>query len=346
MQKDNHILNFLKNLLYPLILEFVIVFLILVTTLSLEFKSRQIFNSGVFEVIIVRSTGLTLLYLLIFKVLKSGILFILNFATSFSKRQAAEKFDPLNILSDIFITLYIILLSSPVRPILQKVYTNGETTTFDEGFAKFDAIPTVGILLVAGVPLFILIMIRIKGFYKWFAAAILASVIAFAGYYNNKPNYNARIFETRANWIIRDWEQQGIDAKIALDSAETNQEKATAYYWLGVSANRQGRYEEALEYQKKAIDVMPEYGPPYSSASLASLFLGDYISAKSYADECVLRDPNYAWCHYAMGAYFDHTGERKDAYNSLEKAVNLDPNSNELRDIFERFKINNPGIEE
>jgi tetratricopeptide (TPR) repeat protein len=338
--------RFIKNILYPFILESLVVFLVLFGALAFEFHSRNLLNQEVLIAIAKNSLRLTLLYLVIFRLAKSGILIFTGFVSSVVSSPTNNKQSLFNYLTDVFITLLIILTTTPIRPILQKVYTGENGTQFDQGFAKFDAIPTIAIFSIIGLPLLALILRKYSGFTRIALSSGLMAAIIIAGYINNKPNYDARIFESRASWINRDWEKEGVDAAKALADAKTDQEKAVAYYWLGVSAGRQGKYAEDITYQTKAVALDPTWGAPHSSLSLMYVNTGNLELAKQHADKCIELEPDYAWCYYALAAYLDHAGDRKGAYKYLNKAIELDPDAIDFQNTLKLFKINNPGIED
>jgi len=332
------------NFLYPFVLEAIIVFAILSASLLIEFNARDLLTEEILILVLKRTALLTLVYLIIFRIAKTGVLLFVGIVSSINKDYSSHKPSLLTYLTDIFITLLIIITTSPVRPILQKVnLVNGETV-FDYAMVRFDAIPTMFILSIIGLPLIVGLARKYTGFYRIISVSSVIVAILLAGYINNKPNYDARIYETRANWITRDWVQQEQDAEKALQDAETNSEKAFSYYWLGVAANRQGRTQEAIDYQLKAVEADESYGPPHSSLAISYTLFGDFDAAKEHADRCITLSPGYAWCYYALAAYYDNTLQKDQAYINLKRAIELDPNAIDFQNTLEEFKLNNPNI--
>lgn len=337
--------DFLSNFLYPYIVEALIVFSILTVALIIEFYSRNLVDWLILKAIITRSFLLVITYIFIFRLAKSGLTLIFSLGKSFIAKNVQKSSDLYQYFIDIFITLAFILTTVPIRPILQKVNFQNNLPSFDQALVKYDAIPSMLILSTVGIPLIFLIAKKFRGITR---AAVIAAVIAsilIVGFINNKPNYQARVYESRADWIKQDWIKQGVDAEKALKDAKTDKEKAVAYYWMGVSENRKGNYNKAIEYQLKAIELDPTYGAPHSSIALAYLnYLGDLNKVKYHAEKCIELSPSYAWCYYAYAAYYDYNGEKLEAYKNLKFALELDPNASDLKKALDLFKIQNPQI--
>ena len=344
------IINWKKKFIgifYPLILEALIVLLILTISLCIEFYSRNLLNKVFFLEIIKSSLTISFVYIVLFRLIKSGVFILSNLVIPTSQPRESEKIGILGYLIDVFSTLFFILISAPIRPILQDAQYIENVPYFDQALVKFDAIPSVILLSIVAIPIIILLIKKYDGFIRMASVFGVMAAIIFAGIYNNKPNYYARVYESRANWIKREWSEQETDAGKALKDAKTDSERAVAYYWLGVSVNRQGNYKEAIQYQLKAIELDPMYGAPHSSLALAYLRnnSGDLEKAKVHADKCIILSPDYAWCYYALAAYYDYNGERLKSYENLKKALKLDPNDLDIKNSLDQFKINNPGIE-
>ncbi|OGM11931.1 hypothetical protein A2Z22_01715 [Candidatus Woesebacteria bacterium RBG_16_34_12] len=334
--------NFLSNFLYPYIIEALLVFLILNTVLIIEFYFRNLISYEVIKVIAERSLFLSVTYILFFRLIKSGYFLLFRFFSSLLPKSQTSSLSLIEYLTDIFITLVVILTTAPLRPILQKVYFEEGKPIFDQAMVRFDAEASIIILSIIGVPLILLNLKKHQGIVKIFNIIAIILVTIIVGYINNQPNYNARIYESRADWITRNWEKQNVDAQKALKDAKTDQEKASAYYWLGVSESRQGNYQKGIEYQHKAIELDPTYGAPYSSLSLSNLALGNLEEAKVYAEKCIGLSPDYAWCYYALSGYYAYTNEMQEAYDNLIKAIDLDPKATDFQKTLEEFKKANP----
>jgi len=330
--------------LAPILIEAIVIFLILAVSLLLEFHSRDLlfvhdrFDISILNLIVVRSAVIALVFTVAFRFTKSGLLTVFGLiAKSFTPQQERKR-SLSGLMEDIYITLAFILATVPVRPILQKVFVEADTPTFENALVRFDAIPSVLILAVVGVPLILLSLRRQKDTMRLiYPIGMIASMIA-VGVLNNKPNYDARVYESRADWITRDWEGQAVDAQKALEDAQTDREKAVAYYWLAVAANRQGQHEQARDDTLKAIELDPSYGAPHSSLATAYRMLGDMDKAKFHALRCIELSPEYAWCYFSLAAYYGVNGEDEAAWTNLEKAYQLDPNAVDIKNAYESAK--------
>jgi tetratricopeptide (TPR) repeat protein len=329
-----------------LLIEAFCIFAILAATLIIEFNSRNLFTLEIIKEILSRSFAIALIYIIIFRIAKSGYYFFSGLLSSIFFKKEYKPLTFVDYLTDIFITLSFILTTVPVRPILQKVYLEQGKPIFNQALVRFDTLPAVIILSCVGLPLIVINFIKYKENVKYFYAFAIVSVIIIVGILNNRLNYQARIYESRADWIKRDWRGQADDAQKALESAKTDMDKAVAYYWLGVSSGRQGNCNEDIIYQLKAIELAPDYASPYSSLSLCNLELGNLDKAKTYAEKCIKLDPYYAWCYYALSGYYDYANQRVDSYKYLKKAIELDPKAVDFQNTLLEFKKNNPSIVE
>jgi tetratricopeptide (TPR) repeat protein len=238
-------------------------------------------------------------------------------------------------LMTVFIVSAVILGTQPLRPVIQEAITDESQPYFDAALVKYDAIPTAIILGLLAIPI-------ILGSYKkeskpeiFTKIATLLLIGGMAVYSNVSPNYLARISETREAWLLRDWNKQAELADVALKNASTPEEKASALYWLGVAANRNKNYLQAIEYQLEAIATDPNYEPPYSSISSAFRLTGDYDQALQYANQCLTISTQYAWCYYALGSIYSDLGDWDLAVDSFKKATLRSPHNSELKDSFE-----------
>ena len=142
MKNDKIHLNYITGL----VIETFCVFIILAATLFIEFESRNLISGEIVKEILLRSFSLSLLYLLIFRVFKSGYYILFRFISVFVPKRETKPLTLADYLTDIFITLSIILTTVPVRPILQKVYVGGGKPIFDQAMVRFDTVSTIVIL--------------------------------------------------------------------------------------------------------------------------------------------------------------------------------------------------------
>lgn len=125
-----------------------------------------------------------------------------------------------------------------------------------------------------------------------------------------------------------------------LNIAETYQEKAIAYYWMGLAQYELYQNQEAEKNLLLATTLDLEYAAPYVTLSAINMDKKDYQQALKYAQKCVELDPEYGWCHNNLGLTYLYLGDKEKAIPELEKAVFLDPTSYVFNDNLKRAKAN------
>ena len=99
-------------------------------------------------------------------------------------------------------------------------------------------------------------------------------------------------------------------AELYKKSIETHA-TAEAHTFLGWTYSFMGRYEQAIEECRKAIEVDPEFGNPYND-------IGAYLIEKGRVDEAIpwlekviqaKRYDNYCFPHYNLGRVWESKGD-------------------------------------
>ena len=330
----------LERFLYPYLIETLITFVLLSCAYAIEFNSRGVLNKASLDSLLRASAQVSIISVFIVRLTKVTVFTAFTFLRLYvqgAKEKTASKLDFQTILTDAFISMAIVLTTIPIRPIVQDVNFVGNEFVFHNVFAKFYSRPSMLVLSVLGIPLIILMYKKMEGIYRNVYIFLIIATIGLVGYLNSRPNFQGRIYDSRANWVRKDWEKTSEEAGKALEDAETDHEKCTAYYWLGIAANLQKDYEKGIDYQLKAINLCPNYVSPYSSISTAYTNLGNYYQAKINFEKCLELDPKYAWCYYSAAAYYDYTGDKQKAFESVKKAYELAPESEDLKKAYEQF---------
>lgn len=328
-----------KNIYRELLIEGILVFLSIVFGLLFEIYTRglilqnEALRVNIIGLVFIRSFISTVVFVVGYRIFKSKFSFLYDFITAkfHYKQEPQENYPKISFFNDVFVILSVILITIPVRPILQESFIESNISGFEYAFVRYDAILSVIVLLILAVPLIFFILKYKKGTEKILHITTIGIVIIGVGLINNMPNFYARVFESRASWIIRDWNKQGTNAQKALENAKTDKEKAIAYYWLGVSENRKKNPSKAIEYQLEAIKLNPKYDAAYASLANGYLDTGQYEKSLRNAEKCVEYDPDYAWCYQALGRYYWVTGEIDLAAFNFCKAAELDKDNRELK---------------
>lgn len=144
---------------------------------------------------------------------------------------------------------------------------------------------------------------------------------------NNINHFNQKSNVTKQIWGNGRYTEALDEAQRLLSLADTDYQKAIAYYWIGLSNYSLNNVDIAETNLLLAVQLDGEYAAPYVTLSAISMGKTDYQQALSYAQKCVALDPNYAWCHNNLGLVYDLTGKHEEGIRELKQAVSLDPES-------------------
>ncbi|MES3004844.1 MAG: hypothetical protein V4690_01875 [Patescibacteria group bacterium] len=333
--------------LWQTLVELAIVFMLILVGLALEVYNRDILflpngnlNQDIISLSVFNAIFHSIIFVVTYRFVRRSYYAI---GRVLSERFSNVKDTKVSTLIDVFLITASLLATVNIRPIIYSTYLDADISGYTYNFVKHDALFSVVTLLIIGIPLVYLIYRRTDDTWKRAKIFGIILVIAGVGVYNSMGNYNARLFESSANWVQKNWSEQTNTAQRALSDAETNEEKAYAYYWLGVSENRKRNHQKAVEYQTMAISFSPYYAAAYASLANAYLHLKEYDKSRINAQKCIDYDPEYAWCYQAMANYYWTIGEEKKALLHMNVATSLDPYDFELRDMRDdiEMRINN-----
>lgn len=100
-----------------------------------------------------------------------------------------------------------------------------------------------------------------------------------------------------------------------------------AYTFLGWAYSFQGRYDEAIEECRRAIDLDPDYGNPYND-------IGAYLMEKGKLDDAIpwfekaihaKRYEAYCYPHYNLGRVWERKGEWEKARLCYQNSLHANP---------------------
>jgi tetratricopeptide (TPR) repeat protein len=102
---------------------------------------------------------------------------------------------------------------------------------------------------------------------------------------------------------------------------------AEAHTFLGWTYSFQGRYEDAIEECKRAIEVDPDFGNPYNDIGAYLVNLGQLDEAIPWLEKAIVA-PRYEAYHYPhcnLGRIYMAKGMLKKALEEFEKALAIQP---------------------
>jgi tetratricopeptide (TPR) repeat protein len=161
-------------------------------------------------------------------------------------------------------------------------------------------------------------------------------------------NYGAAVEEFRAVLRFLPHSYIGYDALASvlraigdLDGAIAHYEKTIrikptcgrAHYYLAWTYQKQGRPDKASTHYFQAINLAPDYVPAYNNLAEILYRQGKIDSAVKICRQGLLSVPGSAILHSNLGMLLDTQGHRQEAMMELQKAIQLDPNSTEIRRV-------------
>jgi protein O-mannosyl-transferase len=167
---------------------------------------------------------------------------------------------------------------------------------------------SVGYAVILAVLAGLLFKIRIKG--KSLTSKIIffflcALVVELYGYGTALRNF------TWANeWML--WE----------DAALKSPNRPGPHNGLGLAFANVGRFDEAIEELKRAIEISPYYGGPYLNLGVVYYRLGRYEEAIQAYQKAISLDTNLAMDgHNNLGVLYTKQGETEKAITEFQKSI-------------------------
>ncbi|MFA5894214.1 MAG: tetratricopeptide repeat protein [Candidatus Shapirobacteria bacterium] len=152
----------------------------------------------------------------------------------------------------------------------------------------------------------------------------------------SKSGYTAKVappsttFISKSNQIKLDYSQGNYDkadsaATQLLAFAKTDDERAIAYYWQGLTSYSLKKYNDSEIYLNQALALNPKYAAPYVTLGSISQLRQDGQKMLEYSTKCISIDPKYAWCHNNLGIGYMMTNQKEKGIEEFREAVKLDP---------------------
>jgi tetratricopeptide (TPR) repeat protein len=126
---------------------------------------------------------------------------------------------------------------------------------------------------------------------------------------------------------------------ILLNQTTNEREKSHLYHMLGMVNDGQGKYEEAIGFYKKSLEIQqkilpanhPDLATSYNNIGLVYKNMGEYSKALSYYEKDLeisqktlpANHPDFAQSYNNIGMVYDNMGKYSKALSSHEKALEI-----------------------
>ncbi len=217
---------------------------------------------------------------------------------------------------------------------------------------RFSYVPSVSLCLLISFVLFVRLP-RLNTLMKWERVTVpaMATAIVFCAAQTLRAIPNWRDNETLANYSMKQSPGAAIlhlREAIALqyrhgddEGARREYEKAMRLNWqstrplarvtyescigLGLIARRQGHFDEAVDYFRKAIRVSPHDSRAYDAMGAVYFPRGEYARAAEYFRQAVRENPNDVSGRFYLGTCWMKLGRFREAAEEFRAAREVDP---------------------
>lgn len=107
----------------------------------------------------------------------------------------------------------------------------------------------------------------------------------------------------------------------------------TALVEKGISLDELGKYEEAINWYDKALQIDPKDVYALHSKGVALANLGKYEEAITWYDKALAVDPKNVNALTNKGSALYNMGKKDDAFIWIDKALTIDPTNQQILDV-------------
>ncbi|MBI3734995.1 tetratricopeptide repeat protein [Candidatus Sumerlaeota bacterium] len=128
--------------------------------------------------------------------------------------------------------------------------------------------------------------------------------------------------------LLITWRQTAIykdQATLFASNIGKNDKAWLAHCHLAYSLSNQGRYDEAIPYYKRAIELNPDYADAFGSYGFALLQSGKVDEAIEKIIRAIEIEPEKPDAWNNLGVALLQKGERQDAKEAFQKAIRFRP---------------------
>jgi tetratricopeptide (TPR) repeat protein len=106
---------------------------------------------------------------------------------------------------------------------------------------------------------------------------------------------------------------------------QDRKENADTYYRAGEGYYKMEKYDKAIAYYDKAIELNPNHALAYYNRGGAYAEIRQYKKAIADYDRAIELNPNNALAYYNRGGAYSEIGENEKAIAGYDRAIELDP---------------------
>jgi tetratricopeptide (TPR) repeat protein len=164
--------------------------------------------------------------------------------------------------------------------------------------------------------------------YYWLSTLVGASeqkeVMAKAVKYSDKVNWKEKQYiKAQAAYLLNNYEHEIAELQKIV---ERYPQEKDAFYKLGfVFDHRYQRYEEAVHYYNKAIQIDPIYKEPYNQIAYIYSLIGDFEKAMWAINKYIEIAPDEANPYDSRGELYAWNGKLDQAIESYKRALEIKP---------------------
>lgn len=150
--------------------------------------------------------------------------------------------------------------------------------------------------------------------------------------------YSSSIQSASDSWTNKQYIQLKQFAEAAITSASNDFQRGVAHFWLGNYYYSSRDFIATKTELLQSINLAPNFADSYSLLAANFNNTKDYTDAEIYGRQCIALDNLYAYCHSNLGVALLALGKKQEGYDELNQALSLQPNNQNIKDIYNSEK--------
>ena len=129
---------------------------------------------------------------------------------------------------------------------------------------------------------------------------------------------------------------------IYLKLIKSDKKNGVIFFLLGTTYLQQKKFEEAIKYLKKSIEIDPSYPNPYNNLGIALAETTNFLEAKINYDKAIELNKNYLDAYLNRGISLNKLKKYDEAMNDFKIVGNINPNNakllNNIGNVYKNLK--------